>query len=173
MIFYHLGELKGQVIALRPGVGGIFDTLATMCQVKDQAKLDPNLRARVASLLLYAPERDERAKIETLFAYARDRVRYLADIVDVETLSDPETTIRIGAGDCDDKALLLATLLEVAGQPAGFIATGYSAPQVFEHVYVGAELADGSLLPLDPSENVPAGWEAPDAKAYFYTGARC
>lgn len=173
MIFYHPQQMRGTVVAQPGGVGNIFQALRAMCEIKERAKLEPALRARVSSLLLLTPERDKPREISVLFEYVRDRIRYLSDIVDVETIVAPEQTIRMASGDCDDKALLLATLLEVAGHPAGFIATGYNAPNEFEHVYVGAELDDGSLLPLDPTERHGPGWEAPGAIAYYYTGARC
>jgi transglutaminase-like putative cysteine protease len=173
VIFYHPQELRGTVVRLADGVAGIFQTLATMCEIKKRAKLDPNMRARVSALLVLTPQRDGWAEIQVIFEYVRDRIRYMSDVVDVETVAEPEQTIRIGAGDCDDKSLLLATMLEVAGHPAGFVATGYHEPGAFEHVYVATELPDGTLLPLDSTEHVQPGWEAPNAVAYYFTGVRC
>lgn len=167
VILNHPANLRGTVLAIRDGADGIYDTLRVMREFVETAKLDPNMRARVAQLLLMTPEKDQLREVVTIFEFARDRIRYMQDVAGVETVSSPQQTMAIGAGDCDDKAVLLATMLEIAGYPSKFIATGYSVPGVFEHVYVAAQLKDGAWIPLDATEKVPVGWEAPFAVTYY------
>lgn len=172
MIFNHgpSYELSAALVPLSDGESAIAETLAHMVTMRDAAKLDPRIRARVANLLLLAPDRDELAEIRALFHYVRDRVRYMRDIEGVETIAEPECTLQIRAGDCDDKALALATLLAVSGYPTKFVAVGVNYPGWFEHVYVRVQLSDGSWVGLDPTEQVPVGWEPGDVTAFMEKG---
>jgi transglutaminase-like putative cysteine protease len=172
VIFNHGHEqsLSAHVVSLRDGAGAIDDTLREMVRIRDESKLDPRLRARVATLFLLLPDRDELAEIRTLFDYVRNRVRYLRDVDGIETVATPECTIRLQAGDCDDKSLALAALLAVAGYPTRFVAVGTSLPGWYEHVYVRVQLSDGSWLALDPTEQVPMGWEPGNVTAIMERG---
>lgn len=167
MVFNHIEEMRGTVLTLSDGPAGIFETLRLMRSIIDRAKLQPKMRARVAQLLTLVPQKDWLEEIGTLFDFAQNRIRYMSDIAGIETIAEPEQTIQIGAGDCDDKAVLLATMLEVAGYPTRLIATGYSYPGVFEHVYIAAMLPDGSFLPLDASEPHAPGWQASNPVTYW------
>lgn len=167
MVVNNLQQMRGTVMTLADGSAGIFQTLKLMRDLINTSKLNPTTRMRVAQMLTLVPPKDSLGEIRTLFEYAQQRIRYMSDIADVETISAPEQTIATGAGDCDDKAILLATMLEIAGFPTRLIATGYNAPDTFEHVYLAVMLPDGSFLPLDPSEPYWPGWEASDAVTYW------
>ncbi len=52
-----------------------------------------------------------------LHRFVRDNIRYIKDIRDVETVAYPDITLQQGQGDCDDKSVLLASLLESIGHP--------------------------------------------------------
>lgn len=132
------------------------------------------------SITFLSPQKDDWAEAVALFNYVRDHVRYVRDVLDVETLSTPQRTLDTRSGDCDDQATLLATLLEAIGFPTRFVVAGYSLPGVYEHVYVQAlitgapDLATGIAHPdlaqwvsFDPTEQAAAGWEPSDAVAYM------
>ena len=91
----------------------------------------------------------------------RDTVRYVRDVHEVETLQSPDKTIALRVGDCDDQAVLLASLLESVGYPTRFVAAGYAAPGELDHVYLQVCL-DGEWLDADPTERMFLGWAPPD-----------
>mgnify|MGYP002780999432 CR=1 FL=1 len=159
-------DLRAAVMPLADGSRGVFQTIRVMRSLVTQFRVDPVIRGVAVTLINLVPEKDTLGEIRTLFEFVRDRVRYTRDVLDVETLSTPVKTLELAAGDCDDKSVLLATLLEAVGIPTRFVVTGYAQPGVYEHVYVLAMLSDGSFLPLDASEPQPPGWEPPGAVAY-------
>lgn len=77
----------------------------------------------------------------------------------MELVQDALRTIEIGAGDCDDKVLLLASLLAVAGFMPRFVCGGRTATEM-EHVWLEVYLDWAEeWLPLDPTnENAAPGW---------------
>jgi len=74
-------------------------------------------------------------------------------------VQDAIRTIEAGAGDCDDKCTLLASLLACAGFVPRFVCGGHS-PNVMDHVWVEVYLDwSGEWLALDPtSETASPGW---------------
>lgn len=159
--------LSGSVNAIPDGSPGIMATLSVMRQLVRRYRSDPQLRAVALNLLALTPEKNALAEVTTLFEFVRDRIRYTGDVLDTETLATPDKTLALRAGDCDDKSVLLATLLESVGYVTRFVVAGYNFPGVFEHVYVSAMLSDGSFIALDPSESAGAGFEPPDPLVYF------
>jgi len=102
-------------------------------------------------------QKDYACEVKCLHAYVRDSIRYLQDPVDVERLQSADKTIELGAGDCDDKSILLAALLESIGHPTRFIAIGFE-PEIYSHVYVETKIG-AEWVPLETTESVEVGWE--------------
>jgi len=132
-----------------------------------EGKRDPQVRGLAISLTNLVPERDDLGEIRTLFEFVRDRIRYVSDINDTETLHAAFKVYELGAGDCDDKVILLASLLESIGYRTRFVAAGYVDPTLFDHVYMAVMLSDGRFLPLDPSEPEAPGWSPPGPLVYM------
>jgi transglutaminase-like putative cysteine protease len=151
------------------GKRGILETVALMRRLVDQYKLDPEIRSLALSLIGGVREKDALGEIEACFYFVRDCIRYVMDIYDVETLHTPDRLLAIGQGDCDDKATLLASLLESIGYETAFKVVGYNGPD-FQHVYLIAS-GHGVMIPLDPTEPEPAGWEAPDPTVSIVFGS--
>jgi transglutaminase-like putative cysteine protease len=103
------------------------------------ARTDPRIRELAISLTNGLPQDDTRGQIERLFTFVRDSIRYVGDVNEVETLQPPADTLRLGAGDCDDKSMLLAALLESLGHRSRFAALAFF-PDNFEHVLVETEI---------------------------------
>lgn len=78
----------------------------------------------------------------------------------VEVLLRPTAMLHFRAGDCDDFAMLVASLLLAAGIPCTFaaVAADDRVPQDFSHVYVVA-YANGRRVAVDASHGEYAGWE--------------
>lgn len=170
MLFNHVTNLTGHIASIPDGIGGIRQTLGAMRSLVKQYRADPNIRARTITLLRLTPEKDAPSEIRTIFEFVRDHVRYVQDVHEIETLTAPDKTLQLLAGDCDDKSVLLATMLESVGYATRFVVTGYNTPNVFEHVYVEVMLPDGSFVSLDSSEPYGVGWAAPNPIAYYAEG---
>lgn len=90
-----------------------------------------------------------------MHGWVRDQVQYVRDVRGVETLSTPALILAQRQGDCDDKSLLLATLLEAIGHPTRFVAMDFG--RRFSHVSVEVRLGP-QWVHLETTEPVPAGW---------------
>lgn len=135
-------------------------TLRAMRQLVRQFRTDPVIRQAATNLIFLTPEKDEYSEAEAIFHSVRDGIRYVKDVHDVETLSTPTITLAGRIGDCDDQAVLLASLLEAVGYPTRFVIEGYNVPGNFEHVYIES-LVFGQWIPMDATENNAMGW-SPD-----------
>lgn len=139
------------------GKAGIVETLKQMrAQVRIGKKAMP-VRSLAVFLTQGCGQKDYACEVQQLHAYVRDNIRYIQDITDVETIHSAEKVLEFASGDCDDKCILLASLLESIGHPTKFVAIGFT-PGVFSHVYLETKIAD-SWIPLETTENVQAGWQ--------------
>lgn len=122
-----------------------------------------NLIVRHAALSLTSNcrQKDYSCEVRALHGFVRDNIRYVQDIRDVETIAVPGKTLELAAGDCDDKSVLLATMLESIGHPTRFTAIGFE-PGIYAHVYVETKIGE-SWIPLETTEPWEAG-EEPDPR---------
>lgn len=105
-------------------------------------------------------QKDFMGEAARLLAFVRDDIRYVRDISEVETLHDPVTLLKIGAGDCDDKAILLAALLKSIGfDDVRFIAIAF-APDEYSHVWVQTKI-NGKWVDLESTEPISCGSSIP------------
>lgn len=154
-------RLTSRLSGIPSGKAGTLETLKLMRTLARQYKTSLAVRSLAVDAVNGCLQKDWLCEIKRLHALVRDRVRYVKDVRDVETLQTPDATIQIGAGDCDDKSLLLAALLESINHPSRFVAIGF-APDDFAHVYVETRIGN-TWLPLETTEPVEAGWAAPGA----------
>jgi hypothetical protein len=152
------------------GDAGTKKTLALMRRLALEGSRNMEVREAAIGVLRQAgvQPHDHRAETETLFRFVRDQVRFTGDIVGVETLQSPRYTLRVMAGDCDDRATLLAALMRSVGIPADLnfrvVAANPRTPGRFSHVYVTARMG-GKTIALDPTypSNRP-GFEPPHSR---------
>jgi len=100
-------------------------------------------------------------RIINIFNYVKNNVRYEFDPLDIEYVTYPSKMIeRINitrrgkngnaCGDCDDHAILLASLLVSVGIPARFVVISQSSDSDFHHIYTEAyNIQTGNWIPLD------------------------
>lgn len=114
-------------------------------------------------------------QICSLFDDTKKNVQYISDPRGKDLWSTPSDTLKIGAGDCDDYAILLASLVESIGGTSRIYLTDTHA---FAAVYIGNNTEDittaigkyygplpiyyttdeyGSWLMLDPTSSIYAG----------------
>lgn len=146
------------------GARGVAATLDVMRKLVRAGKINIEIRGLAASLTSSLAQKNYLGEIKRLHQFVRDNIRYLRDIHGVETVQTPEKTLELGYGDCDDKATLLASLLESIGHPTRFVAVGFR-PGVFSHVYVetrvGRNVTPTGWLALETTEPVRVGWSPP------------
>jgi len=155
-----------RLVSLPDGIAGVRRTLKYMVGLTRKGKLHLNVRLAAVRILedAHLLQRDRAGIISALHAFVRDNIRYVNDIRGVETLQAPERTLELRAGDCDDKSILLASLLEALGYKTRFHAVGFR-PGVLSHVF--PEVWHGKAwLPLETTENWEPG-RAPQAVSHM------
>ncbi len=125
-------------------------------------KTDSGIRSLAQQLTARLASYDNAGEVTALQHFVRDRVRYVGDVEGVETLQTPVYTLQAGSGDCDDKAVLLNTLLASIGFSTLFYAIGIAGAP-FSHVLAGVKLGTRSI-PLETIvPGAEPGWMPPDA----------
>ena len=92
-------------------------------------------------------------QIKRLHSYVQRRIQYVRDVKDVETLQTPLVTMKNRQGDCDDQAVLLASLLESIGHPTRFVAIKQNFFGPFVHVYTETKIGP-KWFPLETTEKM-------------------
>lgn len=141
------------------GVAGIDATLKIMSRYVKDGKKSMMVRDKVLSLIRGLQQKDWIGEVRTLHAFVRDEVRYVMDTTDVELVQTPDATLRLMAGDCDDKSTLLCAMLESIGHPTRFVAIGFQ-PNVFAHVYLETMIGN-QWVSCETTEPVEIGWQPP------------
>ncbi len=154
-------ELSGVRRYLSDGLRGVQETVTAMREAVKASRTDLSIRQAAISVIWLQPAHTPFAEACALFEWVRDHVRYVRDIVDVETLTSPGKMLEQLAGDCDDQAVLLAALFESVGYPTRFVVTAYNIPGRYEHVYLQV-CVDGQWIDCDPTEREAFGWAPPN-----------
>jgi transglutaminase-like putative cysteine protease len=142
-------------------------TLEKISQIVGFSLRRPVVRLVALSVLKRANV-DGRNNVEVasaIFNFVKNKVRFVPDPVNVETLQCPETTLRLGYGDCDDQALLIAALMASVGLSVRFRTVGVNSEnhshiftEVFLNDWVSADPSEcsqlGERVPLFPSEKI-------------------
>jgi transglutaminase-like putative cysteine protease len=144
----QLGELPA-------GESGTLATLRLMRQLVREGRKHPEIRAQALTLVDGLPSKAYRREAAMLYEFVRDQIRYTRDVHTVETLYQPQITLADRHGDCDDKVVLLASLLESIGHPTRFVAIGLQGGP-FSHVYLETRIG-AQWLAMDPTEPWPFG----------------
>ena len=149
--------------AIDSGPKGVYQTLRIMRYFVRTGKKDMLVRQKALSIIKNRPQKDFAGEVQDLHKFVRDSIRYVKDIAGVETVQTPDITLEIGQGDCDDKSVLLASLLESIGHPTRFVAVGFR-PGHFSHVLIETKIG-ARWIPLETTEPVPMGWYPPRVRA--------
>lgn len=101
--------------------------------------------------------KDYLGEILAINAWVSEHVVYLNDPLHVELLKDPqrlcEEIVAKGKarGDCDDIAVLMATMALQVGREAEFVVAGFGEPGQYSHVFARVkEPRSGTWIVLDP-----------------------
>lgn len=148
---------KSTLALIPSGRAGTDRTLAEMVRLARHWKKDAGIWKLSRQILRGTPA-NYRAEIARIFSWVKDNIRYTGDVRDVETLATPEATLEVRAGDCDDMAVLLASLLESVNHPTRFIALAFDN-DAFSHVLTETRVGE-RWIALDPTvANATMGWK--------------
>lgn len=123
-----------QLAGIPDGVAGVRYTLKKMAEISAHYKSDSFIRELALHIVKNVPERSWHGEARAILRFVQERIRYVPDVLGVETLQTPIQTLRLGQGDCDDKSILFASLAMAIGKPCKFIAIGRIKGR-FEHVF--------------------------------------
>lgn len=147
------------LMGIPAGIAGTRRTMELMRGLARQGSVDPMIRQQAVILTAGLPQKDYAGEVRALFDFVQNNIRYVRDIDGVETLHTARRVLQNGAGDCDDKAILLTAMLKSLSHGAAFHAVGYNRPNALEHVFVEAQPGKrGPWIALDPTEPQPMGW---------------
>jgi hypothetical protein len=155
-LYYQLG-----------GEAGTIQTVGMMRTLVNRAVIHPWIRQRAIRLVTWC-KRNIVCEERTLTGYTNRAISFIRDPAGTEALHDPvtfyEARIRQGikpAGDCDDMAMYLATLLKSIGHRPMFRLIDRLGTGGFHHVMVHCHGVD-----YDPTlSTVP---DEPVAREIFY-----
>lgn len=139
------------------GKEGTKRTLNIMRSLVRRGKKTPAIRQTAVELTRGLMQKDYVSELRTIHKFVRDNIRYVRDIREVETLQTPERTLLNRAGDCDDKAVLVASLLESINHPTRFVAIGLQN-NPYSHVYAET-LIGNRWVTVETTEPVEIGWK--------------
>jgi transglutaminase-like putative cysteine protease len=142
-----------------------------MARLAQEGKTALPIRTLAVNLTRGLPQKHYVGEARACLEYCRDRIRYVKDIRGVETLHDPVTLLKTGAGDCDDKSILLASMLMSIGHRCRFVAVSL-APGQFSHVWVQVNIR-GKWIDLEPTEPLQFGERIPSDGILRYIYQDC
>jgi hypothetical protein len=158
--------VKVQLSGIPKGYLGTKKTLENIQKLILRGAKDFFVRQKAIDILLenQIKPKDYSGEINALFQWVQQNIRYTKDIYRVELLHTPRRMLELRAGDCDDMAILLGSMLESIGHPIRLVIMGpdSSKPKFFSHIYLEVNLR-GRWIPLDATMSFPMGW-APKAR---------
>jgi transglutaminase-like putative cysteine protease len=148
------------------GPAGIAETLDRMARIVREYRRNATIRQLAIEIRQAArvPAKDWLGEVRALHRFVSTYITYVRDVRDAETLTVPTLTLKNRAGDCDDQAMLLASLLEALGHPTKFVAMGFGEPQQFTHVLTET-LVGQRWLPVETTVACRVGWAPPGQRA--------
>ena len=144
------------------GREGVRETLRMMRLLVRSGKTNPLVRQRTVELVNGLRQKAFADEVKRIFDFVQRQIRYTKDVRGVETLHTADRVLLNRAGDCDDKAILVASMLEAIGHPTRFIAVGFM-PGRFSHVFTETRIGD-KWIALETPEPQPLGWRPPNIK---------
>lgn len=133
------------------GPRGTRQTLQRMAAIIRRSIGDAELRQYAGRIVRGLPQKDFRGEIEAVHAFVRDRIRYTLDPQGIELLQEPRYILQERVGDCDDKSILVCSLLGNLGHRTRLIAVG---PSMRSFVHVFAQVRDRRVA----NERDPRAW---------------
>jgi len=143
------------------GYPGTLKTVENIKRLIREGAKDFYVRQQAIDILMQRGVRakDYLGEIKALFEWVQQNVRYTKDPFRVEVLHSARKLLELRAGDCDDMAIVLGSVLEAIGHPVRLVITGPSPtrPELYTHIYLEV-FCRGRWIPLDATMPHPMGW---------------
>lgn len=155
------------------GIPGAIATLRAMRALVKDAIRDPAQQVRDSVLQIITSERWVQ-QIRDVQSWVQNNIRYVLDPIDadggVELVQTPQATLQKRAGDCDDQAVLVATLLSCIGHPCRFIALGFNG-QPLSHVLTQTKVGNtgtaSDWVAVETIKPEPLGFMPPGVTSHY------
>lgn len=121
-----------RLMGISDGPAGAIQTIAQMRTFVMDAVRDPSQNVRELALQIIGNSGFV-GQVRAIQTWVQENIRYVRDPTDVELVQTPQKTLQWSAGDCDDQAVLVASLLSSIGHPAQFYAMGFRGGPL-EHI---------------------------------------
>ena len=161
------GKTSHEFHTVPGGDAGIRATLHIMRDLTREYRQDPLIRDLAKRITISCRAKEFRCELEAVHNFVRDRIKYIRDVHDVETVQTPDKTLADKSGDCDDKCVLLASLLQSIGHPARFVAVAFQKGAPFSHVFVESPIG-GYWRACETTEPWPMGQRPPGIARYMF-----
>jgi hypothetical protein len=142
----NLGKLPDQELKkVGNGINGNIDTIEAMKKLAREFSRHDLVKRLATNIIHYnnIPSHHYLDEARAIGEFVKKHIRYVKDPVGTESLQAPDMMIRMmkdvgyAMGDCDDMALLTASLLMSVGIKSKFRAVRYKDEvQGFNHIYV-------------------------------------
>lgn len=149
-----------QLGAVSNGPAGTAQTLKAMAKLARDGAKDAGVIQVASNLVRNVDQYDRAGEIRALHGFVRDSIRYTNDPIDLELIRTPRAILEMGVGDCDDKSILLSSLLRCIGRPSRFVAIDFGQGGGYSHVYVETPMGK-AWIPLETIRPVGMGWQPP------------
>lgn len=152
---------------LSGGDRGTRETLAAMAELVRDAARRPDVRRFARAM------KANQWPLGSLWRVLRSRVVFEADPPGQELVRHPSQLLAeilsagTARGDCDDRAMLGASLARAMGYQVAFVTIGRDPAAEMEHVYFAVRVG-GRWTPLDPQEVSRPGREVHHARRWLY-----
>ena len=143
------------IMEIAPGEAGIFQSLEAMRLGVRKELSDPLVRDTAGRLVAGCGPADDACRAAAVFSFVRQKMDYVPDPVDVEAVGLASYHLQQIAetgmtyGDCDDAAVLVATLAMAVGIPARFAVASFRDDLELHHVWAEVRLQDTGWENLD------------------------
>jgi transglutaminase-like putative cysteine protease len=134
---------------IAPGEPGIFQSLTAMRLAVLKERADPLVLAVARKVAAGCGPDELECKAAALYAYVRTSMVYTPDPEDVETVGTASYHLQnivqrgVTAGDCDDAAVLLATLAAALELQVRFAVASFRPDRELHHVWAEIRTARG------------------------------
>ena len=155
------------------GEAGTDQTVNIIVQLVAASLRKPNVRLLAIQILDRAgvPNKNDQQAAFALYSWVKARIRYVRDPIDVDTVQQPDITLQLKAGDCDDHVALFSALAQSIGLPVRYVVGGASKDS-FVHIW-SEVLVNGNWIAADTTISQPFGFvpNLPVKKIYLMKGA--
>ena len=149
--------MKVGISHISGGELGTDQTVKAMRSLVQRSLLRPDVRLFTLGIFRVGnvSSKNESHAAHVIFDYIQKNISYVKDPIDIEVIQEPVITLKLKAGDCDDHAVLVASMFESVGVPSRFVVVGRDV-QNFQHIYTQV-LIKNRWLAVDTTLDKPLG----------------